>query len=96
MLLVKRDGCFDDFTRGIFILEIINRHFFIFKHFVLLEEISKLQEEMIREILNIMVMIDRWIFRRNRNNLIIHFAIINHLHVAYHIGFDEAKRLNRL
>ena len=93
---VKCNGSFDDLARSVFILEIINRHFLIFQDLVLFKEISKLQEKMIREILNIMVMIDGWIFRRNRDNLIIHFAIVNHLHVPNHIGFYEAKRLNRL
>ena len=51
------NGILDDLQGGFLILEIIDLHFFIFQHFVLLKKISQLEQKMLGQVFYVFIMI---------------------------------------
>src|SRR5580698_7320353 len=57
-LVIEMDSVFDDFDGGCLIAELFHDHGFVLQLFVLFEKVAKLFEKMLRELFDIIVMID--------------------------------------
>ena len=94
LLLVQVNGFLHDLVSVFSAQKVLHLDFFLFKFFVVFKESVDLVKQMLRELLQLIDMVDGLVVSGNRNDLIVTFALIQHSHHSNNLGLNETQWLD--
>ena len=93
--VVKLDAFFDDEARLDLPETLFDAHLFLFQHFVIFKELLQFVQSVRRQFRDIAVMAKRRIVFVNRDDFVVFFVLVDHLHHADRARRQQAHRLHR-
>lgn len=91
---VKLNGFPNDFVSFLSSTELQHLHFLLLHLFVILEKSVDLLDDVVRELLNVVVVRHGHIALGHCNDFVITFSLVLHLHDSDDFGFNKAQRFN--